>query len=54
MKKELAGLQPANYSYGRRIPKEDVAENNWNFPEIPNDICAPCCSAENDTNECDQ
>ena len=53
MKKELVGLQPANYSYGRRIAKDDAAENNWNFPEIPNDICAPCCSAENDINECD-
>jgi len=42
----------ANYSYGRRIPKEDVAEKNWNFPEIPNNICAPCSSAENDINEC--
>jgi len=53
MKKELAGLQPANYSYGRRIAKDDVAENNWNFPEIPNNICAPCCSTENDINESD-
>jgi len=52
IKKELAGLQPANYSYGRRIPKEVITDDNWKFPELPNVICAPCNSAENVIDEC--
>jgi len=47
MKTEMAGLQPANYSYGRCIPMKDASDSNWNFPEIPNDICIPCGNAGN-------
>jgi len=47
MKKELAGLQPANYSYGRHIPMQDSSDRNWNFPEIPKDICISCGNAGN-------
>jgi len=47
MKKELAGLQPANYSYGRHIPMHDSTDRNWNFPEIPKDICISCGNAGN-------
>ncbi len=47
MKKKLAGLQPANYSYGRHIPMNDAFNSHWNFPKIPNDICIPCGDAGN-------
>ena len=52
MKKELVGLQPANYSYGRRIPKEITSNDNWKFPELPNVICTPCCNAGNVIDKC--
>jgi len=45
--KELAGLQPANYSHGRRIPMHDSTDRNWNFPEILKDICISCGNAGN-------
>ena len=53
MKKELAGLQPANYSYGKCIPMKDSSDSNWNFPEIPNAFCIPCGNAGNgNINKC--
>jgi len=52
MKKELAGLQPANYSYGRHIPKEILSNNDWKFPELPKDICTPCSDAGNVMEKC--
>jgi len=47
MKKELAGLQSVNYSYGKHIPIKVSSDSYWNFPEIPNNICIPCGNAGN-------
>jgi len=46
MKKELAGLQPADYSYGRCIPMNDVLVSPWNFSNTPDEICIPCGNTE--------
>jgi len=48
MKKELAGLQPAHYSYhGRHVPLNVALDSPWNFSNMPDEICIPCSTTKN-------